>query len=105
MAIPVPQPPEPLTPAETSIELVKSRPPQPQILYYLVAVLTVVGGLIMGWVYLVKDGASNKLFGIRAILAAFLIPAALTAYLLVQQSIEKRQQAPLPDQPGIILPE
>ncbi|MFH0831090.1 MAG: hypothetical protein V1895_03455 [Parcubacteria group bacterium] len=103
-AIPVPPPPEPLTPHEQALILVKSRPPQPTKLYYLIAALTFIGGILMGWIYLVKDGTKNKLFGLRALLLGFLLPLVVVAVILVIQINQRGEQAPLPQQPGKILP-
>ena len=98
-------PPEPLTAHEQNLVLVKSRPPQPAALYYLVALLTGIGGIVMGWIYLVKDGSSNKGFGIKTLLIGFILPLVIAGFILAGQAIEKNTQAPLPEQPGVLLPE
>lgn len=98
-------PPEPLTSHEQNLVLVKSRPPQPAALYYLVALLTGIGGIVMGWIYIAKDGSSNKGFGIRSLLIGFILPLLIVGFVLADQAIEKGTQAPLPQQPGVLLPE
>lgn len=104
-AIAIPQPPEPLTPHEEQLRLAKSVPPTPTGLYYFIAALTSLGGIIMGWIYLTKDGKANKLFGLRALMLGFLLPVVVTVIILLIQIGQVGQQAPLPNQPGIILPE
>ena len=99
------QPPEPLTRHEQTIALVKSVPPQPAWAYYLIAAFTSLGGIIMGWIYLVKDGASNKLFGIRALLLGFALPLLVVGIIVISQLNQRDAQAPLPNQPGTLLPE
>jgi hypothetical protein len=98
------QPPEPLTRHEQSIELVKSTPPSPAWAFYLVAMFTSLGGIIMGWIYLVKDGQRNKLFGIRALLLGFVLPLLIVAIIIVIQLQQRDAVAPLPNQPGTLLP-
>jgi hypothetical protein len=105
MAFTIPQPPEALTEHEQGIVLVKSTPPQPLVLYYILAGLTAIGGFIMGWIYLVKDGGANKLFGLRAMALGLLLPLLLVIAIFVSQAIQKRASAPLPQQPGVLLPE
>lgn len=103
--IALPEPPAPLTEHEQKIELIKSEPPRPLILYLLVAALTSIGGLIMGWIYLVKDGARNKQFGLLSFLLGLLIPAAVILIIFLGQEEQRQQRAPLPEQPGIRLPQ
>lgn len=104
MAVALPQPPEPLTPHEQSLVLVKAQPPTPQWAFYLVALLTALGGWVMGWIYIVKDGAKNKLFGLRAMLLGFVLPLVVVAVILLLQLLQRGASAPLPQQPGTLLP-
>ncbi|MFO0702755.1 MAG: hypothetical protein U0514_02695 [Candidatus Andersenbacteria bacterium] len=98
------QPPEPLTEHERSLTLVKAQPPEPTWAYYLLAAGTSLGGLIMGWIYLTKDGGTNKTFGLRAILLGLLLPTAIVAAVLVNRALQTSTPAPT-NQPGVLLPE
>ncbi len=100
----IPNPPAPLNAKEQNIKLIKGRPPRPAALYLLFATLTSLGGLIMGWVYLIKDGAKNKSFGILSLLLGLVLPAVIILALFLNQESQKGLQAPLPEQPGIRLP-
>lgn len=103
--IPNLQPPEPLTTHEQNITLVKSVPPSPAWAYYLIAAFTSLGGIIMGWIYLVKQGSHNKLFGLRVLLLGFLLPLVVVAVIFLMQLQQRGASAPLPNQPGTLLPE
>lgn len=98
------QPPEPLTPHEQKIRLVKCQPPRPLGAYLLLAAITSLGGFVMGWVYLVKDGKDNKLFGLGALLLGFLLPLAIAAVIIILNIMQIGVFAPLPEQPGVLLP-
>ena len=99
------EPPEPLSRHEQSITLTKAQPPEPQWAFYLVSLFTSLGGFILGWVYLVKDSRANKLFGIRALLLGFVLPLLVVSVIVVSQVQQRDQRAPLPTQPGTLLPE
>ncbi|MDP2587597.1 MAG: hypothetical protein Q8P33_02375 [bacterium] len=103
--LPALEPPEPLSRHEQSLVLVKAQPPEPHWAFYLVALFTSLGGFILGWVYLIKNGSANKLFGLRAILLGFVIPLVVVLVIVAGQIQQKGQQAPLPSQPGTLLPE
>ncbi len=105
MSLPLLEPPEPLTEHEKSLVLIKSKPPEPTGWYYLLAAITFLGGLWMGFVYLVKDGQKNKLFGIRALFSGMFLPVVVVGIILFSQFQQKQASAPLPQQPGVILPE
>lgn len=105
MSIPLPEPPEALTEHEKNLVLVKSLPPEPTGLYYLLSAITFLGGVWMGFVYLIKDGQKNKLFGIRALFSGMFLPIVVVAIILFSQFQQKQAVAPLPQQPGVILPE
>lgn len=102
--LPTIEPPEPLTPHEQSLTLVKSMPPQPRWAYLLLAALTSIGGLTMAWVYLKKDASSNRIFGLQSLLLAFVIPLIVVAIIIFIQIQQGGARAPLPDQPGLLLP-
>ncbi len=102
--ITVPNPPAPLTKKEQNLKLIKSRPPRPSALYLLFAALTSLGGLIMGWVYIKKDGAANKTFGVFSLLLSLVLPLVIILAFNFNQARQKNLQAPLPNQPGIRLP-
>lgn len=105
MNFPQPEPPEPLTEHEKNLVLVKSYPPEPTGWYYLLAAITFFGGVWLGFIYLFKDGQDNKLFGIRALISGMLLPVLVTSIIAYSQYQQKRAFAPLPQQPGVILPE
>ncbi len=97
-------PPEPLNAHEQGITLIKSKPPTPTWVYYLIAAFTSLGGIIMGWIYLVKDGSRNKMFGLRALLLGFVLPILVVAIIIVLNLSQRGVSAPLPSQPGTLLP-
>ena len=105
MNIQVPQPPEPLTSQEQKLVLAKSAPPEPQIVYLLLAALTSIVGFIFALVYVVKDGAANKVFGIKALLAALVLPVVVSGIILVIQLQQKNVRLPQQQQPGVLLPQ
>jgi len=98
------QPPEPLTEHERSLTLVKAQPPEPTWAYYALAAGTAIGGWIMGLIYLSKDTARSKAFGLRALLLGFLLPAAVIGIALFIRSTQVSTRTP-PQQPGVLLPE
>lgn len=102
--IKLPQPPLPLTQKERQLKLVKSEPPRPLALYLLFAALTSLGGLILGWVYLKKDGGGNKAFGAFSLLLSLFLPALIILSFTFNQARQKNLRAPLPQQPGVRLP-
>jgi len=83
----------------------KSKPPEPGWAYLLVALFTSIGGILMGWIYLVKDGAQNKRFGIAALLLGLILPAIILLIFASDQARQAGSNAPLPQQPGVILPQ
>jgi hypothetical protein len=99
----LPNPPEPLSAHERSLTLIKSDAPRPLWPYLLVATLTSLGGIILGFVYLVKDGAENKRFGAAALLLGFVLPLVIVSYVLLDQLRQSGARAPLPNQPGVQL--
>lgn len=97
-------PPEPLTEHEKSLKLIKAEPPEPTWAYYVLAAGTAVGGWVMGLVYLKKDGAANKAFGVRAIVLGFLLPAVIVGSVLLIRATQVPSFTPARE-PGVLLPE
>lgn len=98
------QPPEPLTEHERSLTLVKAQPPEPTWAFYVLAASTVLGGWVMGLIYLSKDTARSKGFGLRALLLGFLLPVAVVGIALFIRSTQVPTFTPQ-QQPGVLLPE
>ena len=98
------QPPEPLTEHEKSIKLIKAEPPEPTWAYYVLATGTAVAGWVMGLVYLKKDGAANKAFGVKAFLLGFFLPAVIVGAVLVIRATQVSRVTPVTE-PGVLLPE
>ena|SRR3990167_7757125 len=97
-------PPAALTEHEISLKLIKARPPEPSWAYYLLAAGTALGGVTLGWIYLIKDGANNKAFGLRALLLGLVLPVVV---VVAAFAIRATQVSPLTptQQPGVLLPE